>query len=163
MTIATVRTGRIRLALCSLAAGLVLLSGFDASAQEVQPVSPELTPKLRDLLRKEMQSIEEASQQILSHLIAGEDAEVADVAQQIHDSFILQQSMTPEDKKDLMAGVPEEFVTRDRAFHALSADLAQAARDGDRAAQHQKFGQMIEACTACHALYATDRFVKLAE
>ena len=153
----------IRLAFFSLAAGLILIGGFAATAQQVQPVSPELTPKLRELLRKEMLSIEDASKQILSHLIAGEDAKVAELAQQIHDSFILQQSMTPEDKQDLMAAVPEDFVTRDRAFHKLSADLAQAARDGDRSAQHQKFGQMVEACTACHALYATDRFVDLAE
>jgi hypothetical protein len=160
---ATQKSGPVRLALFSLAAGLALLSGFPATAQQVQPVSPELTPKLRDLLRREMLSIEEASRQIMSHLIAGEDAKVADLAQQIHDSFILQQSMTPEDKQDLMAAVPEDFVTRDRAFHTLSADLAKDARDGDRSAQHQTFSQMIEACTACHALYATDRFVALSE
>ncbi|HEY9040124.1 MAG TPA: cytochrome c [Roseovarius sp.] len=159
----TLKMGRIRRALFSLAAGCVLVGGYAATAQQVQPVSPDLTPKLRELLRKEMLSIEDGSKQILSHLIAGEDANVAEVAQQIHDSFILQQSMTPEDKQDLMAAVPEDFVTRDRAFHALSADLAQAARDGDRSAQHEKFGQMIETCTACHALYATDRFIELAE
>ncbi len=156
------KTARMRIAVLSVVAGCVSFSGQSASAQQIQPVSPDLTPKLQELLRKEMLSIEDASKQILSHLIAGEDAKVAEVAQQIHDSFILQQSMTPEDKQDLMAAVPEEFVTRDRAFHALSADLAQAARDQDRSAQHQKFGQMIEACTACHALYATDRFADLA-
>ncbi len=155
--------GPIHRALCVAALGVAMIAGPSASAQEVQPVSPDLTPKLRDLLRKEMLSIEGASKDILSALIAGDDARVADLAQKIHDSFILQQSMTPEDKKDLMAAVPEDFVTRDRAFHVLSADLAQVARDGDRAAQHQKFGQMVEACTACHALYATDRFVTLAD
>jgi len=71
---------------------------------------------------------------MLSHLIAGEDAKVAEVAQQIHDSFILQQAMTPEDNKDLMAAAPDDFVARDCAFHALSADLAQAARTKDRSA-----------------------------
>lgn len=157
------KTGPMRPVLFSFAAGCLLLSGFSATAQQVQPVSPDLTPKLRDLLRKEMLSIEDASHQIMSHLIAGEDAKVAELAQQIHDSFILQQSMTPEDKQDLMAAVPEDFVTRDRAFHTLSADLAQSARDGDRSAQHETFGQMIESCTACHALYATDRFMELSQ
>ncbi len=152
-----------RTALCSLAVGFLLGGTLAAAGQEADPVSPDLTPKLRDLLRKEMLSIEDASQQILSALIVGDDERVAELAQNIHDSFILQQSMTPEDKQDLMSALPEDFVTRDKAFHKLSADLAQAGRDGDRAAQHRQFGQMIEACTACHARYATDRFPKLAE
>ncbi|MFX0541004.1 cytochrome c [Roseovarius sp. S4756] len=157
------KTKPIRAVLSSLAVGLLLIVGLPGTAQEATPVSPDLTPKLRDLLRKEMLSIEQASKDILSALIAGDDARVASLAQQIHDSFILQQSMTPEDKQDLMAAVPEDFVAQDRAFHQLSADLAQAGRDGDRDAQHAEFGRMIEACTACHAAYATDRFPLLAE
>lgn len=157
------RTMKFRATVASFAMGLLLIGALPATGQEANPVSPDLTPKLRELLRQEMLSIEQASKDILSALIAGDDAGVAELAQQIHDSFILQQSMTPEDKQDLMAAVPEDFVTRDRAFHQLSADLAQAGRDGDRDAQHAEFGRMIEACTACHALYATDRFPMLAE
>ncbi|MBZ0123332.1 MAG: cytochrome c [Roseovarius sp.] len=153
----------IRLVPATLAVAFGLAFGFAATAQEAGPVSPDLTPKLRDLLRKEMLSIEQASKDILSALIAGDDARVANLAQQIHDSFILQQAMTPQDKQDLMAAVPEDFVAQDRAFHSLSADLAQAGRDRDREAQHVEFGRMIEACTACHARYATDRFPMLTE
>ncbi|WP_166504546.1 cytochrome c [Thioclava sp. IC9] len=108
-------------------------------------------------------SIEQASKDIISALIAGDDARVASLAQQIHDSFILQQSMTPQDKQDLKAAVPKEFVTRDQAFHQLSTDLAQVGRDGDREAQNATFSQMIGACTACHTRYATDRFPMLAK
>ncbi|MGM0583824.1 MAG: cytochrome c [Pseudomonadota bacterium] len=151
------------LAISVLAIGLGLAGGAPAFGQQANPVSPDLTPKLRELLRKEMLSIEDASKQILSALIAGDDARVAELAQKIHDSFILQQSMTPQDKRDLMAAVPEGFVRRDRAFHETSADLAKAARDGDRVRQHEEFGRMIEACTACHATYATDRFPGLAK
>lgn len=157
------KTKPTRALLPALILGLALTGGFPAIGQEAQPVSPDLTPKLRDLLRKEMLSIEGASKDILSALIAGQDARVAELAQNIHDSFILQQSMTPEDKQDLMAAVPEDFVIRDRAFHELSASLAQAGRNGDRKQQHLQFGQMIEACTACHARYATDRFPDLVE
>lgn len=156
------KTLRKRAAITALTAIFAVAGGL-AAAQEVKPVSPDLTPKLRDLLRKEMLSIEEASKDILSALIAGDDERVAGLAQQVHDSFILAQSMTPEDEQDLMAAVPEDFVTRDRAFHELSATLAEAARNGDRAQQHADFGRMVEACTACHALYATDRFPDLAE
>lgn len=159
----TKETTQTKPILTALVMGVVFASGGSVTAQEVNPVSPELTPKLRDLLRKEMLSVEEASKQILSALIAGDDARVADLAQQIHDSFILQQSMTPQDKQDLMSVVSKDFVMRDRAFHQLAASLAEAARDGNRTRQHEQFGQMIDACTACHALYATDRFPKLAE
>ena len=159
----TDKTKPMLAALTALVMGAVFASGGSVTAQEVNPVSPELTPKLRDLLRKEMLSVEDASKQILSALIAGDDARVADLAQQIHDSFILQQSMTPQDKQDLMSVVSKDFVTRDRAFHQLAASLAEAGRDGNRARQHEQFGQMIDACTACHALYASDRFPKLVE
>jgi len=154
-------TNRLILPALALAA-CVALGGF-ALAQDAEPVTPKLTPKLQDLLRKEMLSIDDASQQILAALVRGDDARVAELAQQIHDSFILRQSMTPEDKADLMAAVPKGFVRQDRAFHEISAALAQAARDGDRAQQHEKFSRMIEACSACHAQYATDRFPTYSE
>ena len=163
MTVFTKITRRNRIAMSALSIILAFGVSSVAMAQEVKPVSPELTAKLRDLLRKEMLSIETASKQILSALIAGEDEHVAELAQQIHDSFILKQSMTAEDKKDLMGAVPENFVTRDRAFHKIAAALAEAGREGDRAGQHMEFGRMIDACSACHVLYATDRFPKLAE
>ena len=161
MTEDTRKTSPIRGTVLALAMGLVFATGSAAIAQQAKPVSPDLTPKLRELLRKEMLSVEKASHQILSALISGEDARVAELAQQIHDSFILQQSMTPKDRKDLMAAVPDDFVTRDRAFHELSATLAKAGRSGDRTRQHEEFGRMIDACTACHTLYATDRFPNL--
>lgn len=157
------KTQSNRRALSWLAPVLVVAAAASATAQDTKPVSPDLTPMLQDLLRKEMLSIEVASKDILSAMIAGDHASVAGLAQNIHDSFILEQSMTPQDRKDLMAAVPEGFLTRDDALHEISAALAEAGRDGDRAAQHQEFGRMIEACSACHALYATDRFPMLAE
>lgn len=154
---------RNHLALPVLAlAACVALSGL-ALAQNMEPVSPKLTPKLQDLLRKEMLSINDASQQILAALVAGDDVRVAKLAQQIHDSFILRQLMTSQDKADLKAAVPQDFIRQDRAFHEISAALAQAAQVGDRAAQQEQFSRMIEACSACHAQYATDRFPNFTE
>ena len=144
-----------------LAAALVLAAGPDAVSEE--PGYPELTPKLQDLLQREMLSVEQASRDILSALVAGDDARVAELAQQIHDSFILQQEMTDEDRADLMAAVPEAFVGMDRRFHELSGALAKAAEAGDRPAQHARFAEMLEACSACHSAYATDRFPGFAE
>lgn len=143
-------------------AACVAFAGF-ALAQSTEPVSPNLTPKLQDLLRKEMLSVNEASQEILAAMVTGDDERVATLAQKIHDSFILRQSMTPEDKADLMAAVPADFVRMDRGFHKISAELAQAARAKDRQLQQKHFGRMIDACVACHSTYATDRFPEFVE
>ncbi|HUV68330.1 MAG TPA: hypothetical protein VMW15_01625 [Terracidiphilus sp.] len=143
---------------CVALGGLVL-----AQDQDMEPVSPKLTPKLQELLRKEMLSINDASQKILSAMVAGDDLRVAKLAQQIHDSFILRKLMTPQDEADLKSAVPQDFIRQDRAFHDISAALAQAAQVGDRVEQRKQFSRMIEACTACHARYATDRFPNFAE
>jgi hypothetical protein len=94
----------------------IAINSGSVSVQEFNPVSSNLTPKLRELLREGMLPIEDASHRSMSYLMAKGDVRVAEVAQQIHDSFVLRQLMTPEDKPDLMAAVPEDFVNRDRAF-----------------------------------------------
>lgn len=137
------------------------LSAGPGAAQEPEPVTPRLTPKLQGLLVQEMNAVLAASQEILGALVRGEDAVVAEKAQAVHDSFIMQQQMTEQDRKDLMQAVPQAFVERDRAFHQLTGELAGAARAGDRARQHDLFAHMVEACSACHARYATDRFPEL--
>jgi len=154
---------RIRIIVSVLAFTPFLVIVSLAAAQNAEPVGPKLTPALQGLLQKEMVSVHGASQDILTATVEGNDERVAKLAQQIHDSFILKQSMTPEDKADLIAAVPEGFVKMDKAFHELAAELAQAARDKDRKRQHDTFGRMIEACSSCHAQYATDRFPHFAE
>ena len=141
--------------------GIFLLLTAASSAAD-QPVGPKLTSKLRDLLRQEMASVLLASQDILGALAIGDHAIVAEQAQQIHDSFILQQSLTEQDKQDLMAAVPPEFVALDRAFHETSAELAAAARAENVADELSTFAQMTEACIACHGRFAPDRFPGLA-
>lgn len=135
---------------------LVLLP--TANAQQPEPVGPKLPPKIRGLLVQEMVAVQGASHEILDALIQGQDEIVAEKAQAIHDSFILQQQMTDEDRQALIAAVPKAFVERDRAFHALTAQLAEAARQGDSTRQGVLYGDMLGACIACHERYATDRF-----
>ena len=141
----------------SAALAAALLAG-GAPAQTPEPVGPKLPEKLRELLLREMNAIEGASLSIQSALVRGEDARVAELAQQIHDSFILRQEMTEADRKALRAAVPKAFVERDQAFHALTGDLAEAAREGDAERQRALFGEVVSACAACHALYAGNRF-----
>ena len=145
-------------------AGALVAGGAALEAQEqAAPVGPKLPEKLRELLLREMNAIEGAALSIQGALVRGEDARVAELAQQIHDSFILRQEMTEADRKALRAAVPMAFVERDKAFHALTGELAEAAREGDGERQRALFGEVVSACAACHALYATNRFPGFAD
>ena len=128
------------------------------SPPATEPVGPKLPDHVRSLLRQEMIAILGASQSILDALVRGQHDRVAEKAQAIHDSFILQQEMTQADRKALMEAVPKAFVERDRAFHALTGQLAEAARERDAERERTLFGRMIDACAECHARYAHDRF-----
>lgn len=147
----------------SIVFGMALLLANLGPVLGAEPVGPKLTPKLRDLLRQEMASVLVATQDIVGALVMGDHATVAERAQQIHDSFILQQSLTEQDRQDLMAAVPPEFVELDRSFHEISAALAEAARAEDVAEELSLFHEMTDACIACHARFATDRFPNLAQ
>lgn len=148
----------------ALIAVLVLASAAPAASdKETEPVGPKLPDKVRGLLVEEMIAVLGATQDITDALIRGEDGVVADRAQAIHDSFILQQEMTDSDRQALLEAVPEAFVKRDRAFHTLTGELAEAARAGDRVRQQELFGQVVDACVECHARYATNRFPDFAE
>lgn len=142
-------------------AGVLALTAAVAAAAE--PVGHKLTPKLRDLLREEMASVLLASQDILGALAIGDHATVAERAQQIHDSFILEQALTEQDQQDLMAALPSAFLELDLAFHETSAALAEAARAEDVGQQVAMFARMIEACVVCHGRFAADPFPGLAQ
>ena len=142
-------------------AGLLMLTA-GASVPPAEPVGPTLTPKLRDLLREEMANVSIASQEILGALAIGDHASIAERAQQIHDSFILEQSLTEQDRQDLMAAVPPEFVELDQSFHEISAALAETARAQDIGQELSTFAQMTEACVVCYSRFASDRFPRLA-
>lgn len=135
----------------------VLLS-LPAFAVESEPIWPKLTPKLQGLLQQEMVSILDASHHILDALIMGDNAAVADQARAIERSFIMEQSMTDEDRQDLVSVLPVEFVDLDRLFHETAANLAAAAESNDRTRAHAAFDKMIDTCSSCHGKFATDRF-----
>jgi hypothetical protein len=151
-----------KLATRSIALGGALLLATATSVAAAEPVGPKLTPKLRDALRQEMASVLLASRDIVAALAIGDHATVAERAQQIHDSFILEQSLTDEDREDLEAALPPEFVELDRGFHETSAALAAAARAEDVEQELNTFTRMTEACVACHGRFAADRFPSLA-
>ncbi|HEX2479577.1 MAG TPA: hypothetical protein VHK45_09870 [Geminicoccaceae bacterium] len=151
-----------KLAKPSVALGAALLLAAGTAVPAAEPVGPKLTPKLRDALRQEMAQVLLASQDIVGALAIGDHATVAERAQQIHDSFILEQALTEQDREDLEAALPPEFVELDRGFHETSAALAAAAGAEDVEQELDAFARMTEACVACHGRFAADRFPSLA-
>lgn len=137
---------------------LVLSQALWAESGGPRNVGPELPARLRGLLVQEMNAIAEASRELQGALIRGDSETVATRAQKIHDSFILDQKMTPADKKALVKAVPKAFVQRDKAFHKLTGRLAEAARQNHQDRQEKLFTRMVRACRGCHERHARGRF-----
>jgi len=143
---------------CILALALLVLPGLPGLPSASEPAGLELPPETRSLLIREMNAILDASQAILGALVRGRDDIVAAKAQAIHDHFVMDEAMTAAARKRLRELLPGGFLQRDRAFHRLAGELAEAAREGDRRRQREGFGRMIQACIGCHSRYAVDRF-----
>lgn len=129
-----------------------------ALANGPDPIGPKLTPRLAKMLSEEMLSIRQASKQIFDGLIFGDNALVATQAMQIHDSFILERSLTEQDKKDLMKAATPEFLKLDGNFHMTAKKLSEAAAHKDHELQAIYYSRLVETCQTCHSQFATDKF-----
>lgn len=118
----------------------------------------DLPPNFRSVLQQEMQEIESGVQLLLNHLARGEAQNAADIAMQIHKSFILKQSLSPEELQQLVSLLPAGFVRMDRAFHSNARKLAEAARQNDFTTGIKIYGEMVQACVSCHTQYAIEKF-----
>lgn len=151
-----------KLMMTSLLTMLLLPTISLANAEENGTrVGSNLPPQIRGLLIREMVAVLDASQKIIDALVRGQDQQVAQYAQAIHDSFILEQEMSEADMETLVASVPQSFLEKDEAFHALSAELAVAAREGKREKQLELFNTLLTSCVDCHSQHAQDRFPEL--
>lgn len=145
------RTGKF---LATVMLGLAV----STSSMAAEPVTPKLTDKLSRLLQQEMRAVQGGMTAIHSAMVMGQHESVAENAQQIHDSFILQQKLTEQDRKDLMSAVPKGFIKLDKEFHELSASLAEAGRNENTGEQLKLFSEMTGNCIQCHSTYVSDRF-----
>lgn len=150
---------RAGIAVAAFAAMTVAMSLIGAAAQEAEDsIGSKLPPNVRGLLIEEMNAILQASHTILEAIVRGQHEVVAEQATLIHDSFILEQRMTQTDRRAFEEAATPSFIEKDEAFHALSERLAQSAARSDHAAERRIFAEMIDACAACHAQHASDRF-----
>jgi hypothetical protein len=130
-----------------------------AHAKEAQAaLGPQLSERLRTLLREEMNLIQSGMERALIAIAAGDHQTVYENGRDIYRSFILKQQLTEEDRRELMAVAPAGFIELDGAFHDTAHKLAKAGRDEDPELQAFYFSRLVESCTVCHARHAGDRF-----
>ena len=122
----------------------------------------KLPPKFKNLLKEEMLQIQDAMQRLVPFLATG-NTEAADLAEQIHNSFILKKSLSKKELKELISLLPKGFVKLDRAFHTKAKDLAAAVRKNDFITGGEIYGEMVSGCINCHSNYATKLFPGLTE
>lgn len=117
-----------------------------------------LSPPLMELLRAEMQAILAGVQLLAAAIPVGDWKGVADTSARIGASYILDQKMTPVQRKELETSLPEHFRMLDSGFHLESRKLEAAALNHDAQLVAFHFYRMMETCTACHSVYATGKF-----
>jgi len=136
----------------------------DAHAHEVEATDPAaaLSPKLRQLLVKEMQLIDDGMGELVSALSAGNWESVETIAGKIQHSFILKQALTDHQVHELHEKLPPEFVRMDVRFHQTAGKLADVARHRDAELSAFYYSRLVDGCVTCHAAFAPERFPGLA-
>lgn len=129
-----------------------------ASGNENRPDELKLPENLLQLLQQEMQQIESGMQLLLNYLSRGDAKNAADISMQIHNSFILKQSLSKEQLQQLVSLFPTGFIHMDRAFHGQAKKLSEAVAQNDFTTSIKIYGDMVQACVSCHQQYAQDKF-----
>ncbi|HED10139.1 MAG TPA: hypothetical protein ENJ10_05595 [Caldithrix abyssi] len=145
-----------RYMMMSLAAILIL--GIGAHAQTPSRQTIELPPRYGQLLKEEMNKIDAGMKMLLSLMVRGETERAAALADTIHNSFILKQSLNKDELKELVSYLPGDFVQLDRTFHGNAKKLAEALRRSDIKESGQIYGAMFNGCISCHSRFAADKF-----
>ena len=117
-----------------------------------------LSPGLRSLLTKEMLALQQGMMSVVPAQAAGDWKQIESVAAKIKNSYILQQSLTAEQKKELHSVLPPEFIKKDQHFHYLAGMLEHVAQAKKPELVNFYFSEMNRACADCHAAFATHKF-----
>ena len=130
----------------------------DKSAAATADVAESLSPKLREMLDKEMWQIDDGMGTLATGISLGDWKTVAETAGKIRDSFILEQQLTAEDAEELQEKLPAQFLRLDGRFHQTSGKLVHAAHNRDAELVAFYYYRLLDSCVHCHAAFAPRRF-----
>lgn len=120
-----------------------------------------LSPDLRGLLSKEMKALQAGMMSIIPAYISGNWAEIESTANRMKNSYILKQSLTKKQVKELHSALPHEFIEKDQRFHYLAGMLEHAAKSRKPELVNFYFSEMNESCISCHSKFANHKFPAL--
>lgn len=121
----------------------------------------KLSEDLKLILTEEMIAIQDGMIRIIPALISGNWSKISGISNEIKESFILEKKLTNKQKEELRRALPAGFLKLDRKFHNTAGKLAQAASSHDRELTNFYYYKLLESCSSCHSIYATDRFPEL--
>ena len=138
----------------------ILLCGIPVHAQEASGGKHDLhlSAGLMELLRNEMRALLDGVQSLPAGIATADWKRVADTSARIRATYILEQALTAAQKQELDTSLPEHFKRLDSDFHHEAMKLEAAARDHNAQLASFHYYRLLEACTACHAVYAASRF-----
>lgn len=117
-----------------------------------------LSPELRELLSKEMRALQNGMMSIIPAYASGNWSKIENIGKKIEGSYILKQSITEEQIRELHSLLPESFIKLDQQFHYYSGMLSHAARNRKSELVGFYFSKMNDSCVACHSQFAKHRF-----
>lgn len=120
-----------------------------------------LSHELRNLLSQEMQALQSGMMSIIPAYISGNWSEIETTAGKIKNSYILKQSLTGSQVKELHSILPNEFIEKDQRFHYLAGMLEHAAKNRKPELISFYFSEMTESCVSCHTDFAKHKFPAL--
>ena len=120
-----------------------------------------LSAELRGLLTKEMLALQGGMIAIIPAYVSGNWSEIESIAGTMKNSFILKQSLTDRQLKELHTSLPASFMKLDQQFHYLAGMLEHVAKSKKPELVGFYFSKMSETCVSCHTQYATHKFPAL--
>jgi len=140
---------------------IIMLLSISAFSVQAESGVESLSPELRSLLGKEMQSLQKGMQAILPAYVSGNTHEIVRIAQNIKNSYVMKQSITKEQKHELMEKLPKSFLKLDQKFHQYAGMLAHVAEENHTELIGFYYSKLSETCLSCHSEYATHKFPAL--
>ncbi len=153
----------VRIALLAM---LIPIIGFSAEVPKNEDHDAKtgvevLSADLRGLLSQEMKALQDGMMSIIPAYVSGNWEEIESTANKMKTSYILKQSLTEEQVKELHSALPHEFIEKDQRFHYLAGMLEHAAKNKKPELVNFYFSEMNESCLSCHSKFATHKFPAL--
>ena len=117
-----------------------------------------LSKETRALLRTEMAAIDNGIKALFTAYYSGNFDEVARIAKEIEQSYILKNKLTKAQIHELHTKLPKGFLQLDEKFHYNAGMLAHVAKKKKPELVGFYYSELTSGCHSCHAEYAQGRF-----